>query len=71
MAKELDVLEKIKLDDSMALAYDTIKMSYDYYKAKEGLEYSFNEYLIRCGLTTLFQAFEKEVKDAKIFEGHA
>ena len=71
MDKKIKISETIELEPDLKLAYDTIKMSYEYYRTKEGLNYSFNEYLLRCGLSALLTAFEREQKGTKIFEGHA
>ena len=72
--KEIVLSETVTLDKEMAEAYELIKTSYEMYKAKEGLTYSFNEYLIRCGLVSLLSAFDSKIREGqhvRIQEGHA
>ena len=72
--KEIVISETIKLDKEMTEAYELIKQSYEIYKTKENLSYSFNEYLIRCGLISLLSAFDVKIRENKRTiptEGHA
>ena len=71
---EIVISEKIQLDVEMNEAYELIKQSYEVYKSKENLKYSFNEYLIRCGLVSLLSAFDTKIRESRgvnAVEGHA
>lgn len=69
--KKITVSETIELDENMNKAYDAIKVAFEIYRTKENMKYSFDEYLLRCGLTSLLSSFEKQLESNKIVEGHA
>ena len=70
MKRKISVTEVIELESDLALAYDAIKESYESYRVEGELTQSFNEYLIRCGLTATLDAFALKLKTTTV-EGHA
>jgi len=68
--KKIKISGTLELDETMFAAYHEVKKSFELYKIKDGMKYSFDEYLLRCGLSALLNSFDEQLKSAKI-EGHA
>ena len=49
----IEIKEEINLSNSMEETYHQLKEHYEIFKKQNEIPYSFNEYLLRCGLVVV------------------